>query len=77
VQVSRGETNAVLWQQIGRGLSYVLIWSPVTAFVALNFTGSTTFTSKTGVRREMYRYLRLMAGILIAGVILSIALNLL
>jgi hypothetical protein len=33
----------------------------VVAFIALNFTGATTFTSKTGVRHEMRRYIPIMA----------------
>lgn len=32
-----------------------------TAYLALNFTGATPITSKTGVQREMLRYLRPMA----------------
>jgi hypothetical protein len=47
---------------------------PVTAYLALNFTGSTTFTSKTGVRREIYKYIPVMAWSLGAGVALRIAL---
>jgi len=30
-------------------------------FIALNFTGSTTFTSRTGVKREMFAYIPTMA----------------
>jgi len=37
---------------------YLLAMPPVTAFLALNFTGSSTFTSRTGVRKEIYTYLK-------------------
>jgi CO dehydrogenase/acetyl-CoA synthase delta subunit len=48
----------------------VLLMSMVSAFYAMNFTGSTPFTSPSGVRREMQRALPAMA---VAG-ILGIAL---
>ena len=40
----------------------ILALTPVTAFYALNFTGSTPFTSPSGVRREMDRSFPLMLG---------------
>jgi hypothetical protein len=60
------------WRQAGGALSYMMAMPPVTAFIALNFTGSTPLTSVTGVRREMYRYIRWMAGLFIAGILLLI-----
>lgn len=61
----------------GRGwpLAYLLSLPPVTAFLALNFTGATPFTSKTGVKREMFRYIRVMAGMFGAGVLLALGLR--
>lgn len=53
-------------------LSYVLTWPPVIAFLALNFTGATTFTSRTGVRKEIFRYVPFMAGIFVLGVIMNV-----
>jgi hypothetical protein len=63
-------------QRIGWPLAYLLALPPVTAFLALNFTGATPFTSKTGVKREMARYIRVMAGMFGAGVLLALALRL-
>ncbi|MBN2392504.1 MAG: carbon monoxide dehydrogenase [Anaerolineae bacterium] len=60
----------------GWPLAYMLGLPPVTAFLALNFTGSTPFTSKTGVKREMFRYIRVMAGMFGAGVLLALGLRL-
>jgi len=62
----------------GRGwpLAYLLSLPPVTAFLALNFTGATPFTSKTGVQREMFKYIRVMAGMFGAGVLLALVLRL-
>lgn len=53
-----------------------LMISPWVAFLALNFTGSTTFTSRTGVRREIFRYIPLIAVIFILGLGLELAFGL-
>ena len=44
----------------------------MTAFLALNFTGSTTFTSRSGVRREIFAYIPAMAGTFGAGLLLGL-----
>jgi hypothetical protein len=75
-RVFSGNGNAVSWWLIGRALTDLLIWPPVTAFIALNFTGSTTYTSRSGVRREMFKYLPKMAWIFGTGVVLIIGLAL-
>jgi hypothetical protein len=61
-------------RQIGQGFAYLLSMPAVVAYIALNFTGSTTFTSKTGVRREMFAYLPAMAWTFGAGIMLTIVL---
>jgi hypothetical protein len=48
----------------------------VTAFLALNFTGATTFTSKSGVRREMFAYIPMMAWTFGVGIVLIIVFRL-
>jgi hypothetical protein len=45
---------------------------PVTAYLALNFTGSSTYTSKTGVRREMFAYVPAMAWMFGIGIVLTL-----
>ena len=64
------------WRQVGGAFAYMLAMPPITAFIALNFTGSTPITSVTGVRREMYRYIRWMAGLFAVGILLLIVLML-
>ena len=76
LRVFSHSNNVVSWLLIGRALSNLLIWPPVTAFITLNFTGSTTFTSRSGVRREMFKYLPKMAWSFGAGVLLIIVLTL-
>jgi hypothetical protein len=51
----------VWWVQVGQMLVYLLALPVVTAYLALNFTGSTPFTSRTGVRREIFAYIPVMA----------------
>jgi hypothetical protein len=58
------------WLRTAKALTQLLIWPAVTAFVALNFTGSTTFTSRTGVRREIFAYAPIMAGMFGGGLVL-------
>ena len=60
--------------QVGQALSYLLTMPAVVAYIALNFTGATTFTSKTGVRREMFAYLPAMAWTFGSGIVLTILL---
>jgi len=37
----------------GQALASVLLWPAVSAFVAMNFTGASTYTSLSGVQKEM------------------------
>ena len=73
--IARANREASSLSGYGWALAFLLLASPVTAFLALNFTGSTPFTSRSGVRREIQRYARVMAGIFIGGIILMIALR--
>ncbi|MCL5256734.1 MAG: carbon monoxide dehydrogenase, partial [Chloroflexi bacterium] len=61
------------WSTAILALAYLLLMSPVTAYLALNFTGSTPFTSRSAVAREISTYIRPMAGIGGAGAVLGIA----
>lgn len=66
--------DSALWLQSAWALMYALLLPPITAYLTLNFTGSTTFTSRSGVRREIARYIPIMAWMFGAGVLLNIAL---
>lgn len=69
-----GPETSAAWMHLCRALAVLLIWPPVTAFFALNFTGSTTFTSRTGVRNEIFTYIPVMAWMFGAGLLLSLSL---
>ena len=62
------------WQQAAVALVYLLALPPVTAYLALNFTGSTTMTSRSGVKAEIYAYIPWMAGLLGAGLVVFVVL---
>jgi hypothetical protein len=68
--------DAAWWLRAGGALTLLLPLPPVTAYLALNFTGSTTFTSRSGVRHEIFTYIPTMAWMLGVGVVLIIVLSL-
>jgi uncharacterized membrane protein len=61
------------WRQAAQALEFLLAMPAVTAFLALNFTGATTFTSRSGVRREIFAYIPAMAWSLGIGLLLGAA----
>ncbi len=70
-----GMTGEALWLRSGWAFTFLLTMPPVTAFLALNFTGSTTFTSVTGVKREIFTYVPKMAWMFGSGIILMVVLS--
>ena len=60
------------WRSAGTSVGVVLIVASIAAFLLLNFTGSSTYTSRTGVKREIFRYVPIMAWTFGAGVVLRI-----
>ncbi len=70
-----GANGDAPWQTLGWSLAYLLFMPPVTAFLALNYTGSTTFTSWSGVKREIFAYVPMMAWMFAPGVLLMLALG--
>jgi len=66
--------ESALWLRSAWALVYALLIPSITAYLTLNFTGSTTFTSRTGVKAEMFAYLPAMAWMFGIGLILNIAL---
>ena len=74
VTAFRDNLDEVLWLRIAWALTFALIMPPITAYLSLNFTGSTTSTSRTGVRREILTYAPSMVWLFGLGVILNITL---
>ena len=66
--------DMIMWQRLSWPLVYLLCMPPITAFLALNFTGSTTFTSRSGVKREIFVYFPVMAWMFGIGIVFSIIL---
>jgi hypothetical protein len=66
------------WQlRAADALAYLLALPPLVAYLALMFTGSTTFTSRTGVRREIFRYTLPLAVMFGIGLALAVGATLL
>jgi hypothetical protein len=63
------------WQTYASALTFPLVMMPVTAYLALNFTGATPYPSRTGVRKEIYAYIPPMAVMLGLGVLLVVILT--
>jgi hypothetical protein len=61
VRILLGNPDTALWLRALWALIFLLAMPPVTAYLALNFTGSTPFTSRSGVRREIFAYTPIMA----------------
>lgn len=62
--------DATLLSRSTEALVYLLAMPPVTAFLSLNFTGSSTFTSWSWVKRELFAYIPRMAWSFAAGIVL-------
>jgi hypothetical protein len=62
------------WRQVGQALEFLLAMPAVTAFISLNFTGSSTFTSRSGVKKEMFAYIPAMAWTFGIGIVLAVVL---
>jgi len=57
---------------VAAGASLVLLVSPIVAFIAMNFTGSSTFTSQPGAALEVRRGIIPMAASVAAGIVLAV-----
>jgi hypothetical protein len=74
--VSFGTNPALpIWANVAGAAAALLIMPAVVAYFALNFTGCTTFTSRTGVKKEIFRYVPAMALMAGTGVVLGVALG--
>ncbi|MCJ7626558.1 MAG: hypothetical protein MUO76_23955 [Anaerolineaceae bacterium] len=71
-----GASTMPVWMNYAWAGVYLLCIPSVTSYLSLNFTGSTTFASKTGVEREMKIYIRIIAGMFGIGSLLLIGLTL-
>lgn len=64
-----------VWANGAGALAVLLVMPAITAYLALNFTGSTTYTSRTGVKKEIFRYVPVMAIMGVAGTLAALALG--
>jgi hypothetical protein len=75
VMLFTSDSAGLEWHRVGIALAYFLTWPAVTAYVSFNFTGATTFTSRSGVRREINKYIPTMVRMFIIGIVLLVVLS--
>ena len=63
------------WLKVAWCVEELLVFPSITAYVALNFTGSTTFTSRSGVRNEIFAYIPAMAWMFGIGCVMMFVLS--
>jgi hypothetical protein len=71
-----GSAGAPIGLRLAWAAAYLLAMPPVTAYLALNFTGATPFTSRSSVAHEMATYIRPMAVLFASGALLALGLTL-
>ncbi len=64
--------GSAVWLGVASALQFLLVMPAVSAFLALNFTGATPFTSRSGVESEMAKYIRPMAAAFGSGLLLAV-----
>jgi hypothetical protein len=69
-------SDGAWWERTGWALIGMLVLSSLTAFLTLNFTGSTPFTSRSGVRCEIFTYVPVMAVVFATGLSMAVVLSL-
>lgn len=67
--------EAAWWARSGKALADLLVFPPITAYLALNFTGSTSFTSRTGVRNEIFAYIPALVWMFGIGTVLNLVIS--
>jgi hypothetical protein len=65
-----------LWVGVTAVIAILFTLPIITAYLALNFTGCTPYTSRTGVKLEIYRYIPYMAGFAAIGTTCAMLLGL-
>jgi hypothetical protein len=60
------------WIRLGWAFPYLLIMPSLVSLTTLNYTGATPFTSKSGVRREIFAYFPVMFWMFSVGALIGI-----
>lgn len=58
------------WTGAAFAVALALVMAPAVGYMGLNFTGCTTYTSRTGVRKEIFRWMPVMVAMLVIGAVL-------
>ncbi|HNQ25480.1 MAG: Acetyl-CoA decarbonylase/synthase complex subunit gamma [Euryarchaeota archaeon ADurb.BinA087] len=66
------ELSLPSWARLLAGIMPLFLIPPVVSYLALNFTGCTPYTSRSGVKAEIFTYVRVMVAMAGSGIILAI-----
>jgi hypothetical protein len=55
------------WNLVVFAVGLALLMAPVIGYLGLNFTGSSTYTSRTGVKKEIFRWMPIFLAMVIIG----------
>ena len=61
------------WMGLAYAAGTVLLVVPVVGYLALNFTGCSTYASRTGVKEEIFRYIPMIVAMAIIGLAIIVA----
>jgi hypothetical protein len=64
-------TYANALEALALGAAAIFVITPSVAYMALNFTGCSTTASRTGVRREIFRYIPSLVAMLAVGLAMA------
>jgi hypothetical protein len=77
--VGTAQLSSTNWSQDSMAFGYLIVYpllvSPWVGFVSLNFTGASTYTSRTGVRHEIFRFIPIIVLMFISGLALLTVLS--
>ena len=60
------------WARLLAGIMPLFLIPPVVSYLALNFTGCTPFTSRSGVKAEIFIYVRVMVAMAACVIVLAV-----
>lgn len=60
------------WARLLAGIIPLFLIPPVVSYLALNFTGCTPHTSRSGVKAEIFTYIRVMVAMAGCGIVLAV-----
>jgi hypothetical protein len=69
-------SSAPWWTTVAHAVGFAIIFAAVVGYIGLYFTGSSTYTSRTGVRKKIYRWVpTLVASLMVGAMLVALSLG--